>query len=125
MAVYKTKSFSKWAVNAGLHDFELRQAADEVISGLVDANLGGGIYKKRVALPGNRGKRAGGRTLIAFSRGKHLFYLYGFEKSEKSNVSQKELRALKKAAGVWLSFNAADLVKAIKAGFIVEIEKEE
>lgn len=55
MAVYKTKSFSKWAVNAGLHDLELRQAADEVISGLVDANLGGGIYKNALHCQGIEG----------------------------------------------------------------------
>ena len=101
------------------------QAANDVANGVVEVNLGGGVYKKRVALPGNRGKSGGSRTLIAFRRGKHMFYLHGFEKNEKSNVNQKELRALKKAADIWLSITEPNLAKAIKAGSIVEIQIED
>jgi hypothetical protein len=36
-------------------------------NGLIDADLGGGIVKKRIALPG-QGKRGSTRTLLATNR---------------------------------------------------------
>ena len=65
--------------------------------GLVDANLGGGIMKKRVALRG-RGKRGSARTLVATNNLNQLFFLFGFEKNERDNISPKELAALKAVA---------------------------
>jgi hypothetical protein len=48
-----------------------------------------GVYKKRVALPG-KGKSGGTRTLIAFRKGEHTFYLHGFRKNERANISKKK-----------------------------------
>ncbi len=53
--IYKTRTFSRWAAKALLSDDLLRRAVAEMVNGLVDADLGGGVLKKRVALPG-RGK---------------------------------------------------------------------
>ena len=74
-----------------------------------------------MALPG-RGKRGSSRTLVAFKQGEKAFFIYGFAKNERANVSSKELRALKYLAKVLLNYTAPALVKATKAGVLIEIE---
>lgn len=101
--VFKTRQFSKWMRKTDLPDTALCQAVQEMVSGLVDADLGGDVLKKRVALPG-RGKRGGVRTLVATRRASRWFFVYGFEKNEKANVSSKELEALQ-----WLAEQLLDL----------------
>jgi hypothetical protein len=74
----------------------LQEAASEVANGLADA-LGGYVYKKRVALPG-RGKRGGARTVLAFRRGSAAFFIYGYPKNERANITDRELVALRRLA---------------------------
>jgi hypothetical protein len=90
--------------------------------GLVDAELGGHVVKKRVALPG-QGKR-GARTLLAFNRGDKAFFIYGFAKNERANIGVKELKALKLLAREVLSYTNPILEKAIKAGELIEVEDD-
>jgi len=121
MQVFKIKAFAKWASREGLDDDALASAVAEMEAGLVDANLGGQVVKKRVALPG-RGKRGGTRTLVAFRQGNKAFFIYGFAKNERANISDKELRALKMLAKELMCYTAAALTKATKAGELIEIE---
>jgi hypothetical protein len=119
--VFKTKAFARWAGADGLVDAALASAVAEMERGLIDARLGGQVVKKRVALPG-RGKRGGARTLLAFKQGDKAFFVYGFAKNERVNISDKELKALKLLAKELLNCPAASLTKAIKAGELIEIE---
>ena len=89
--------------------------------GLIDARLGGQIVKKRVAFAG-RGKRGSARTLVAFQQGDKAFFIYGFAKSERSNVGDKELQALKVLAKKLLNYPAPALADAIRAGELIEIK---
>jgi hypothetical protein len=89
--------------------------------GLIDARLGGHVIKKRVALPG-RGKRGGARTLVAFRQGGKGFFIFGFAKNDRANVSDDELKPLKLLAKELLSYPAASLAKAVKSGELIEIE---
>jgi hypothetical protein len=57
---------------------------------LVDANLGGGLIKQRVARPG-QGRRGGFRNLMAYRAGAHTVFLYGFAKNERDNIGPDEL----------------------------------
>ncbi len=100
--IWKTRIFSRWMRKTELDDRLLREAVEEMERGLVDADLGGCVYKKRIALPG-RGKRGSTRTLIATNRATRWFFLYGFEKNEKDNITQTEL-------AVWKMF-AQDLLE--------------
>ena len=68
MIIYKTRWFNKWARKQDLEDLSLCTAVDEMIVGLYDADLGSGLFKKRIARSG-QGKRNGFRTLIATNRG--------------------------------------------------------
>ena len=115
MWAFKVKAFAKWASGEGLDDEALASAVIEMEQGLIDARLGGQVVKKRVALPG-RGKRGSTRTLIAFKQGDKAFFIHGFAKNERANVSDKELRALKSLAKELLNYTAPALAKATKAG---------
>lgn len=80
-----------------LEDSHLCEAVAEMEQGLIDADLGGGIVKKRVALPG-RGKSGSVRTLIATNKGSRWFFVFGFEKNELSNIGPEALLALQRDA---------------------------
>ena len=121
MRAFKTKLFSKWAVKEGLSDKALLEAIDEMEQGLIDANLGGHVYKKRVAIQG-RGKSGGVRTLLAYKVANKAFFIYGFAKNVRSNIEDKELKALKLYASLLLQYNDGELKQAIKDGVLVAIE---
>ena len=97
MIIYKTRWFSRWAHKEGLDDVSLCAAVDEIIAGLYDADLGSGLFKKRIARPG-QGKRGGFRTLIATNKGERWIFVFGFPKNERSNIDKDEEEALQ--AGV-------------------------
>ncbi|MET0029677.1 MAG: type II toxin-antitoxin system RelE/ParE family toxin [Candidatus Thiodiazotropha sp.] len=123
MRIFKNKAFNKWAAKEGMDDESLRTAVDEMEQGLIDADLGGQVVKKRVALAG-RGKSGGARTLIAYRVGDKVFFIYGFAKNARANISAKELKALKAYAAVLLSYSEKDLDKAVKEGVLFEVESD-
>lgn len=86
MRVFTTKAFSKFARKERLTDKQLRKAVAELEDGLFDADLGSHVFKKRIA-HGNQGKSGAYRTLLAFRSGDKTFFLYGFAKNEKDNIS--------------------------------------
>jgi len=120
MRVFKSKWFQKWAAKEGLDDDALQAAIEEMENGLIDAELGGHVVKKRVALPG-RGKRGGTRTLVVYQQANKAFFVYGFAKNERANISDKELKALKLLATQLLGYTNPALVKAIEAGELIEV----
>lgn len=124
MRVFKDKAFNRWAKSEKLSDEALRAAIKEMNEGLLDANLGGNVYKKRVAIPG-RGKSGGARTLIAFKLEDKVFYMYGFAKNERANISTDELKALKLYAKQLLAYSDIALDKAVKANVLFEVEDDE
>ena len=85
--IFRTRTFSRWMLKNGLTNAALLQAVDEMAQGLVDADLGGYVFKKRVALPG-RGKRGSARTIVATRLNDRWFFLFGFNKNEKSNLAK-------------------------------------
>lgn len=118
--MFRTRTFTRWMFKAGLTDAALCEAVKEMAQGLVDADLGGGVVKKRVALPG-QGKRGGARTLVATRMTDRWFFLYGFGKNERANIKPDELKALQEVAKEWLAFADYQLVTALLAGEIEEI----
>ncbi|MHB1565855.1 MAG: type II toxin-antitoxin system RelE/ParE family toxin [Acidiferrobacter sp.] len=91
-----------------------------MIRGLIDADLGGGVVKKRIGLAG-RGKRGGARTLIATNKGNRWFFVFGFEKNERANISSEELGALQDVAADLLARTASQLGEATEDGSLQEI----
>ena len=121
MQAFESRMFAKWASREGVGDNALISAVGEMEQGLIDAMLGGQLVKKRIALPGH-GKRGSTRTLVAFKRGDKAFFIYGFAKNERSNISDKELQALRLLAKVLLSYPASVLAKTVQAGEMIEIK---
>lgn len=89
--------------------------------GLYEADLGGGLLKKRIARPG-QGKSGGFRTIVATNRGDRWFFVYGFAKNERANIDDVEEAALKKLAEALLTMPPASLAKAENAGEITEVK---
>lgn len=123
MSVYTTKAFSKFARKADLGSTELLAAAKAVASGRWDADLGGGVFKQRIAREGG-GKSGGFRAIILFKARGHSFFVHGFAKNEKANITPKELKALKKLAATLLGLGAEALEKASAAGEIAEVRND-
>lgn len=121
--VYKTKVFSRFARKAGLDSEALIETARAVISGRWDADLGGGVFKQRVARPG-RGKSGGFRTLLAFRTGGSCFFVYGFAKNDMANLTKKELEVAQATAAILLNYGADDLAQIVARGELVELELE-
>ena len=103
-----------------LSDSDLCIAVLEMMQGLIDANLGGCIFKKRVATPG-RGKSSGTRMLVATKKSDKWIYMFGFEKNERSNISDSELEALQDLAAELLSLSNSQLDDAVIDGSLKEI----
>jgi len=116
---FKTKTFGRWGRKAGISDEVLCTAVEEMAAGLIDADLGGRVFKKRIPVPG-RGKRGGARTIVGSNLQDCWFFLYGFEKKERETIDARELAALQAIAAALLAM-APNLVE--KA--LVEDELEE
>lgn len=121
MAVFKTKWFDKWADKQGLTSNGLCAAVREMSAGLYEADLGGGLFKKRVARPG-QGKSGGFRTLVASKRQGRWVFLYGFPKNERSNIDKDEEAALKRLAAHVLGLSDQAIATAVQAGELIGVD---
>ena len=121
--IYKTRHFTRWARKAGLNDSLLKTAVLEIHQGLLEADLGSGIVKKRIALPG-KGKRGSVRTLLATNHDDRWFLIFGFEKNERENISENELATIKKLAKDLLGLTAEQIAVAATEGSLLEVEYE-
>ena len=120
--VFKTRHFNR--LMKSLDDGALCAAVEEMMRGLIDADLGGYIVKKRVALPG-RGKSGGARTIVATKKGSRWFFLFGFAKNEKSNITASETERLQAFAADLLSLSDKSLNEFVREGMLVEICHEQ
>ena len=122
--IFKRKDFARWQAGEKLPDAALCQAVQEMENGLVDADLGRGLYKKRVPRPG-QGKSGGYRTLLAARIGRRYVFLHGFPKSDKGNITLSEKKALQFAGKVFLELSADGLAAALRFGELLEVHCEQ
>lgn len=120
MRIFKTKIFARFARKEDLSDKVLAGAIAQIERGLVDANMGSGLIKQRVARTGE-GKRGGFRTLIAYHSGKRAIFLFGFAKSDQANISPEDERNLKDYGALLLALNDKDIDLMIKNGELREV----
>ena len=121
MAAYKTRWFDRWARKQELTTSSLCAAVKEMTAGMYEADIGGGLLKKRIARPG-QGKSGGFRTLVATNKGNRWVFVFGFGKSERSNIDKDEEEALKKLASHLLSLTTQALGKAQRDGELMELD---
>jgi hypothetical protein len=117
---FKTRHFKRWMRKTELTDAALCAAVLEMTEGLIDAELGSGVVKTRIGMSG-RGKRGGARTLIATNKGSRWFFVYGFEKSDRANISGDELEALQALASDLLALSGKELSQAVEDTTLEEI----
>lgn len=124
MKVWKVKAFARWARKEGLNDDDLLQAAEEIIDGRFEGDLGSDVVKKRIARAGG-GKRGGFRTIVAYrsASSSRLFFLHGFAKSAKTNVTPKEKAALQINAGVLLGLSGHQLSRLEMQGDLIAVRR--
>ena len=120
MRVFVTKVFNRFARKEGLDDERLCQAIGRAEVGLVDARLGGGLIKQRVARRG-RGRSGGYRTVVAYRTLSRSVFLYGFAKNERENIDDRELDDFKKLASLYLGYSDVQIAAALKATELTEV----
>ena len=123
MAVFKTRAFMRFARKERIADEALRDAIARAERGLVDAHLGGGVIKQRIARPGE-GRSGGFRAIIAFKAAERSVFVFGFAKSDRDNVGPGELNMLRKAAAEMLSWKKEQVAAMVATGAWTEVENE-
>ncbi|ARN74696.1 type II toxin-antitoxin system RelE/ParE family toxin [Oceanicoccus sagamiensis] len=123
MRIFKTRHFAKWADKHALDDALLITAVYEIAMGMVDTSYGSYLYKKRIATRG-RGKSVSVRTLLALRVNDRAFFLYGFEKNERDNISSKEKLAYKILSKSIVAFTEQEIEQRLLEGSLLEVEYE-
>jgi hypothetical protein len=122
--VFKTRWLARFAKQEGIADASLREAIARAARGLVDADLGGGLIKQRVARRG-KGRSGGYRMLIAYRLKKRAVFLYGFAKNERANIGADELLTAREIASSWLAADARQIARALAEGELQEVPYDE
>ena len=124
MRVFKIKPFARFARSEGIADRTLRQAIERAETGLIDANLGGGVIKQRVARPG-KGRSGGYRTVIAYRSAHRAVFAYGFAKNERDNIGPAELARWRQFAAQVLNWNDDQVEKMLASDAWQEVKSDE
>lgn len=123
MRIFRNKPFTRFARKAGIPDADLTDAVERASQGLVDADLGGGVIKQRIARPG-AGKSGGFRTIILLRIGSRAFFVHGFAKNDLGNIRKDELDMFKVLAQQVLNLEDERLEAAVRSGTFVEISQD-
>jgi hypothetical protein len=118
--IFKNTWFVRFARKEAIADDELREIVNQLEVDQFDADLGGGVYKQRIAQPGE-GKSGGFRVIVFFKSGLRTFFIGGFEKSDMANIGPKALAEAKKQAKTLFAMTEDEIRAALSAGIFEEI----
>jgi hypothetical protein len=121
MRIFKIKWFMRFARRESIKDADLVEAIERAGRGLIDADLGGGLIKQRIARPG-QGRSGGFRTVIAYQARNRAVFIYGFAKSERDNIEDDELEALREIAAAWFKADTDALARQVSEGLAEEVK---
>ena len=122
--IFKTRWFERFARKEKIRNAVLVDAIRRAEKGQLDADLGGGVIKQRIARPGH-GKSGGYRTIIFFRRSERAVFAYGFAKSERANIDADEEKQFKEAAHHVLRLTEKQIEELMKNGDFVEVKYEQ
>jgi hypothetical protein len=122
--IYKTKWLARFARREGIADQSLREAIERAESGLIDADLGGGLIKQRVARKG-QGRSGGYRMIVGYRMKDRAVFLLGFAKNERENIEDNELISFREVAQKWLTADTYRIQKELELGNLQEINHDE
>ena len=123
MNAFESRWFKKWSKKNGLKKADLLDALERTINGSGVVNLGGNIYKIRVAKNG-QGRSGGFRTILIFKKGKRSLFIYGFEKNDQDNIDKGTLADYKKFAVTFLNYTDDDINRLVNNGTISLLEEK-
>lgn len=124
MSLYKTRPFSRLARKYGLSDEALKKAVAEMRRGIIHANLGGNVYKQRVALAGC-GKSGASRVIIAANLQDRWIFIHCFLKKDQANISRDEEAAFKDFARIYLGLTENVIQDAVDRGVLEVLNEDE
>lgn len=119
--IFKTKWAARYVRRERISDASLREAIERAERGLIDADLGGGLIKQRVARPGE-GRSGGYRMIVVYRTQSRAFFVFGFAKNERENIEDDELQSFRDVAAELLAHSDAALDEAVNTGKLQEIE---
>jgi hypothetical protein len=122
--IFKNAWFVRFARRQGIPDSALRDAVERAETGRIDADLGGGVLKQRVARHG-QGKSGGYRTIVLYRRGERAFFVYGFAKSDRDNIDRDEGRAFRNAARHVLALSERHIAGLVEKGQLSEVKGDD
>lgn len=118
--VFKTKGMTRYGRRERIGDADLLEAIYRAERGLIDADLGGGLIKQRIARRG-QGRSGGYRVIMAYRAQNRVVFLYGFAKNDLDNISLDQLQTFRSIGANWLGASAATIDQAIHEGELKEI----
>ena len=120
MRIFKNTWFTRFADKEGITDGELIDTVNQLEAGQPDTDLGGGVYKMRLAHPGE-GKSGGYRVIVFFKSEERTFYEYSFAKSDRGNINERQLRNFKKRAKNYLSMTDEQIRDFLRKRDLTEV----
>jgi len=124
LKVFKNAWFGRFARKEKISAAALWAAVERAEKGQIDADLGGGVIKQRIARSGE-GKSKGFRSIVLFRKGDKSFFVYGFPKSELGNIREDEEEQFKKMAKHVLALTDSQLSELIENGHFEEVVKDD
>ena len=124
MQVFKTKWLARFAKREQITDRSLSDAIQRAERGLIDADLGGGLIKQRVARDG-QGRSGGYRMLVAYRSHARAVFLFGFAKNERDNIGPDDLLSLREIAAGWLAADGKRIALALDEKALQEVFNDE
>jgi hypothetical protein len=118
--IFKNTWFSRFARKENITDEELRELVNQLEVGQAGSDLGGGVFKVRLARSGE-GKSGGYRVIVLFKSGLRAFFIYGFAKSDMGNIDKGEVRIFKKRAKDVFSWTDEKILDRIRNGTLIEV----
>ena len=121
MQVYKTKGFARFAHRQRIDDDALCEAVSRANRGLIDAALGSGVIKQRVARRG-QGRSSGLRTIVFYRTEARAVFVDGFAKKDQDNIGDDDLKRFRELAAEFLGYCAGQVRKLVEAGAWIEVD---
>jgi len=115
MRIFKNTWFARFARKEAIPDEALHEAVKQLEAGNHDADMGAGVFKQRVARPGE-GQSGGYRVILCFKLKERAFFVYGFAKSSRANIARDEAREFKKLAKILFAMTDEQLERMLQNG---------
>jgi hypothetical protein len=119
--IFKTKGVGRFVRRERIADASLKEAIERAERGIIDADLGGGLIKQRLARAG-QGRSGGFRMIVAYRVAGRAVILYGFAKNTLDNIEDDQLHDLRTIGAAWLAASDGIITQALNDGDLQEIQ---